>query len=216
MNNAVTVPGEQRRDAAIGTLVSILVTFLIWLPENLNLHVTRICNWCWIKGNTLIDRQTVRGKQRWVPVWHTPCDQLWSGVCVYQLEPQTSCDQAPLPSVCQAGPTYPQLCPLGPLTCPLGSREGDCGATAADATTHMPSCVLTESSPQPGRGWSRWEHLWEAGAGLKTLHALTHFILTAMRCVLVNLILATRKPRHRKRSHMEAPESELKPVFLQF
>lgn len=37
-----------------------------------------------------------------------------------------------------------------------------------------------------------------AGAGLKTSHALTHFNLTATRWVLVNLILATRKPRHRK------------------
>ena len=48
MNNAVTVPGEHRRDTAIGIHVSILAylfTFLLWLPENLNLHVTRICNW---------------------------------------------------------------------------------------------------------------------------------------------------------------------------
>lgn len=164
MNDALTVSGEQRRDPVIRTRVSILAhlfTFSLWLPENLNLHVTRICNWCWIRGNTLIDRQTVRGKQRWVP-----CDQLWSSVCVYQLEPQTRWDQALLPSVCQAGPTYPQLCSPGLPTCPLGFREGDCGATVAGDD-------LTKSSPQPCRGWSRCEHKrgWSKNfARVNTLH----------------------------------------------
>ena len=52
-------------------------------------------------------------------------------------------------------------------------------------------------------------------------HPLFHLTLTQLyewtgHMLVIPFYEGGRKPRHRKQSHMEAPESELKPVFLQF